>query len=177
MSLVERARDFAIKAHKGQFRNTGKTIPLSTHLAEVAQLVTDHGGAEEEIAAAWLHDVVEDTSVTKEQILEEFGTEVYEIVSGLTDDPGLDELPVRESKPLQAAKIASEPYSVHLVKTGDSTSNVRSLITNPPLHWDSQTIINYTVGCGLVISQCRGVPVELQCMFWQAHHEVLMKYL
>ena len=84
--LVERARDFATAAHRGvgQLRKyTGQ--PYEEHLRRVAAIVERNTSDPEMIAAAWLHDVVEDTPATIEQVEREFGPGVRELVDALTD--------------------------------------------------------------------------------------------
>src|SRR5688572_28437114 len=84
--LVEKARQFATAAHRGvgQTRKyTGE--PYDEHLRRVAPLVECLTDDPELIAAAWLHDVVEDTPVTLEEVEREFGHGVRELVGALTD--------------------------------------------------------------------------------------------
>ena len=86
MNTVERARIFATAAHAavGQTRKyTGE--PYIVHPIEVAKIVENHGGSNAMIAAALLHDVLEDTSVTFDVLETEFGSEVAELVLWLTD--------------------------------------------------------------------------------------------
>ena len=87
--LVERARDFALAAHRGvgQLRKyTGE--PYEEHLRRVAAIVEEHAGDPEMIAAAWLHDVVEDTPATIEEVERAFGPGVRGLVEALTDMSG-----------------------------------------------------------------------------------------
>ena len=85
--LVGRAKAFATKAHEGQVRPNKAQEPYITHPEEVARLIKESGGSEEEIASGWLHDVPEDTSSTLAEIAASFGTVVARIVEGLTDPP------------------------------------------------------------------------------------------
>src|SRR5262245_1013702 len=84
--LVERARDYASAAHRGvgQLRKyTGQ--PYEEHLRRVAEVLATVTDDPEMIAAAWLHDVVEDTPTTIEDVEQEFGRSVRELVDALTD--------------------------------------------------------------------------------------------
>lgn len=84
VDLVFRARRYAELMHKNQTRKyTGE--PYTNHLKEVAELVESINGSEEMIAAAWLHDTVEDTAATHEDIKNAFGSEVSMLVWMLTD--------------------------------------------------------------------------------------------
>ncbi len=87
MDIVRKAREFASHAHRDHVRNDEAKTPYVHHLAEVAKLVEVSGGDDSEIAAAWLHDTVEDTSTTFEDIQREFGGEIAAIVCGMTDLP------------------------------------------------------------------------------------------
>lgn len=86
MDVVTRAELFAVAAHRAighRRKYTGECYTV--HLREVAELVTLHGGTPSMTAAAWLHDVVEDTQVTREDVAEWFDPEVSDLVNWLTD--------------------------------------------------------------------------------------------
>lgn len=84
MDLIERAREFARQKHTGQVRKYTNT-PYITHPAMVAQTLADLDFEETVVAAAWLHDTVEDTDATHEEIVELFGPRVAELVRQVTD--------------------------------------------------------------------------------------------
>lgn len=85
MNLIEQARAFALQAHEGQMRKV-RDVPMFEHLEEVAFLLKDAGYSDETVAAGYLHDVVEDTKVTIEQVRAVFGEKVASIVAGHTED-------------------------------------------------------------------------------------------
>lgn len=133
MDMVEKARTFAIAAHSavGEVRKyTGE--PYHVHLEEVAWIVQKHGGSQEQIAAAWLHDVVEDTWVTIDLVQYMFGPEVSEIVSWLTDVSTYDDgnRPVR--KAIDRAHTARAPKTAKFIKLADLCSNSRSIVEHDP---------------------------------------------
>src|ERR1700722_4202247 len=101
-TLIEKAKEFALQAHEGLFRKNSAHEPYSVHIQEVAALVDESGGSAEEIAAAWLHDVVEDTQYTIADIRQRFGDIVAYIVDGLTDPKDYEGMPTLERKDLQA---------------------------------------------------------------------------
>ena len=83
--MIRKAAEFAVRAHEGTVRK-GSRMPYITHPLEVAMIVslmTDDKGL---IAAAYLHDVVEDAGVTYEELEQEFGTRVSELVRGASED-------------------------------------------------------------------------------------------
>ena len=90
--LVARAEAFARIHHKGQFRKGEAAEPYIFHVAEVAFSVKDLGGDEIAQSGAWLHDVVEDCTPSLADIEQEFGSEVANVVSEVTDDKTLKKL-------------------------------------------------------------------------------------
>lgn len=83
-TVLEKAKDWCVRAHEGQTRDDGR--PYSTHPMAVADILQEQGITDvATLAAAYLHDVVEDTSVTAEQIREAFGEEIASLVEELTN--------------------------------------------------------------------------------------------
>ena len=91
VSMVTRAADFAARRHVAQFRKSSAREPYINHLAEVARLVAESLDEPNAVlvAAAWLHDTIEDTGTTPDEITAEFGRHVCEIVLAVTDDKSL----------------------------------------------------------------------------------------
>lgn len=129
MTMVERARVFATAAHAavGQVRKY-TFEPYIVHPAEVAKIVRDAGGTETMVAAAWLHDTVEDTGVTIETIRAEFGTEVAELVGWLTDVSRPEHGNRAHRKALDRAHSAAAPAEAQTVKLADLIANTRSIM-------------------------------------------------
>ncbi len=167
--LVAKASKFAHHAHEGQFRKNKAASPFIIHPKEVAGLVSFSGGSVEEVAAAWLHDTVEDTSVTLSQIKTLFGARVAEIVDGLTDPPEFKGLPLVERKSLQAERVKGKDASVKRVKLADQIANVRSVATDPPVSWDLDKCLEYVAGADLIADQCAGVSILLDNRWTRVH--------
>ena len=131
MTMVERARVFATAAHAavGQVRKY-TFEPYIVHPAEVAKIVRDAGGSEAMVAAAWLHDTVEDTGVTIETIRAEFGTEVAELVGWLTDVSRPEHGNRAHRKALDRAHSAAAPAEAQTVKLADLIANTRSIMAH-----------------------------------------------
>jgi (p)ppGpp synthase/HD superfamily hydrolase len=129
--MVERARVFATAAHAavGQVRKY-TFEPYIVHPAEVAKIVRDAGGSEAMVAAAWLHDTVEDTGVTIETIRAEFGTEVAELVGWLTDVSRPEHGNRAHRKALDRAHSAAAPAEAQTVKLADLIANTRSIMAH-----------------------------------------------
>ncbi|MBI4158536.1 MAG: HD domain-containing protein [Candidatus Yanofskybacteria bacterium] len=171
--LVERAKAFALEAHKGQKRWNREETPMATHIKEVATLVEQSSGNEVEIAAAWLHDVVEDTPVTLAEITANFGNEVAAIVDGLTDLPEFSRMLTLERKTAQARRVSDESDSVKHVKLADQISNVRSVAVDPPAKWDSKKCLDYVNGAELVAWECKDASSRLYGLFCRAYADAV----
>lgn len=125
--LIRRAAAFAEAAHTGQTRK-GSDTPYIEHPRRVSELVRAIGGTEAQIAAAWLHDVVEDCDVTLDDVREAFGEEVAALVDALTDKhppgPGTTRA---ERKANEARRIGRSPAAARLVKACDILDNAFDL--------------------------------------------------
>jgi len=127
--LVARAEAFARIHHKGQFRKGEAAEPYIFHVAEVAFSVKDLGGDEIAQSGAWLHDVVEDCTPSLADIEQEFGSEVENVVSEVTDDKTLKKL---ERKARQVETAAKKSDRAALIKWADKTSNLNAIAKSPP---------------------------------------------
>jgi (p)ppGpp synthase/HD superfamily hydrolase len=133
MNTVERAKVFATAAHAavGQTRKyTGE--PYVVHPLEVASLVESVGGTEAMVAAALLHDVLEDTGVTFDLLVEQFGSEVAELVLWLTDVSKPEDGNRSTRKALDRQHSAAAPAAAQTVKVADLISNTRSIVAHDP---------------------------------------------
>lgn len=132
MSIIG-ARVFATAAHAavGQLRKY-TFEPYIVHPAEVASMVMAHGGTDAMVAAAWLHDVVEDTGVTIELIRAEFGSEVSDLVGWLTDVSRPDHGNRAARKAVDRAHTAAAPAEAQTIKCCDLISNTRSIVEHDP---------------------------------------------
>ena len=125
--LVNKAWQFAKEAHKDQKRKyTGE--PYLKHLEEVAEFVCSAEGTREMIAAAYLHDCVEDQGVTLETLIQEFGPEVAALVEMVTDvsKPEDGNRAVRKQKDLEHLALASEQGKT--IKLADLISNSQDIV-------------------------------------------------
>lgn len=166
INIVIRAKMFARKAHAGLgiITTSGDHKPQLEHLQEVADLVWASGGSDNEIAAAWLHDSVEDTPTTLSDIQETFGQEIADIVKGLTDEVEIVNLSNSERKAKQAERIKNENNSVKRVKIADQTANVRLIVLDPKASW-IEGAKDYVVGAKKITDHCRGISALLDEMF------------
>lgn len=173
---IERARSFAVRVHSGQVRTNKAQEPYETHLEEVAELVRQSDGSEAEIAGAWLHDSVEDTSTTLAEVIEHFGEEIGVIVDGMTDPPDFSGTPTLHRKTRQAERINSKNASVKRVKLADQISNIRSVAVDPPVKWTTQKCTDYIEGARRIAEQCRGISEFLDREFQRAYQKATQAY-
>lgn len=130
MDLLSKAIIFAAKAHDGM-RRKNSDLPYILHPLEACQIVSTMTSNQEVIAASVLHDVVEDTTVTIEEIHKEFGDYIYELVSSETENKR-EEIPanltwkLRKEESLEVLKNTND-LNVLKLWVGDKLSNVRSL--------------------------------------------------
>lgn len=121
--IIEKAEAFATKAHEGQFRKSDGA-PMVTHPIRVANMLRSAGFPEEVVIAGYLHDTVEDTEVTFEDIEREFGAEVRYIVTGNTEDKDKSWME-RKKHTVEALKTA--PLSIRALVVADKLDNLSSL--------------------------------------------------
>lgn len=156
--LVREALEKARTAHAGQVRNGSGGMPYVEHPIAVAALLDEHGYDEEVLAAALLHDVVEDSETTLEELRELFGEPVAGMVGALTDDESID--PYRERKAEHRERIAAAAGGAHAIYGADKLTNVRTLRTAYEREGDA------------VRDEFR-VPIELKTEIWEADLELL----
>jgi myo-inositol-1(or 4)-monophosphatase len=129
-NVLDRAIVFAVSAHRGVFRK-GTKIPYILHPLEAAAIVGTMTGDEEIIAAAVLHDVLEDTPVTVDQLRQEFGARVAALVCSESEDkrnslPAVDTWKLRKQETLDALARETD-LAVMMIALGDKLSNIRAM--------------------------------------------------
>ena len=128
-TLFDKAVLFAVKAHAGTERR-GKSFPYIVHPMEAASIVATMTSDQEMLAAAMLHDTVEDTDVTIDDIRKEFGDRVAMLVETESDkfvEGGRDEESWYERKQAAITRLASAPMDAKIVALGDKLSNARAI--------------------------------------------------
>ena len=137
MALVLKALDFAARRHANQRRKGGRQVPYINHPVRVAYYLATVAGIEDPrlIAAALLHDTVEDTPATIEDIRTEFGDDVAAIVAEVTDDKSLEK---KTRKRLQIEHAPEVSWAAAQLKIADKLSNVADISEAPPEGWSMQ---------------------------------------
>lgn len=128
-----KALQYAAELHQYQ-RRKGKGQPYVGHLLGVAAIVIQHGGGEDQVIAALLHDAVEDQGGLPrlDEIREKFGSEVARIVDGCTDsyEARGEKRDWAERKRAYIARVATEPPDVRLVSAADKLANAREILSD-----------------------------------------------
>jgi guanosine-3',5'-bis(diphosphate) 3'-pyrophosphohydrolase len=169
---VARALDFSARKHAAQRRKGRDAEPYVNHLAEVALLLAEAtGGADVTlVVAGLLHDTIEDTDATPEEITREFGASVASVVAEVTDDKSL---PRQTRKNLQVETAASKSTRARLIKIADKISNLRSIAASPPLGWGAARKRAYFEWARAVADRCRGANRRLDALFDAAYAQGL----
>jgi guanosine-3',5'-bis(diphosphate) 3'-pyrophosphohydrolase len=158
------AISFSAKKHRYQRRKGGDAEPYINHPLEVANLLATIGKVTdyEILMAAILHDTVEDTQTTAEELRELFGENVCRMVLEVTDDKSL---PKKRRKELQIEHAPHLSDGAKQVKLCDKISNVTDVLTNPPADWSAETRAGYITWAGKVVDGVRGVNKDLEDYF------------
>ena len=170
---VTKAACFAAEAHAGQTRKGGPKAPYVNHLAEVAAAVAEATGGRDAdlVAAAWLHDVVEDCGIEADDLASRFGAEVADLVLEVTDDMSL---PKKKRRQRQVETVAEKSERARLLKLADKTSNVTAIVEKPPALWSRAKLEDYVSwAVSVVDAGCRGLNAELEARFDRAVAKVL----
>src|ERR1700744_1584177 len=131
LRMVSEAAEFAARRHNGMARKGRGNEPYINHLAEVANLLSaaTEGADAELIAAGWLHDTIEDTETTREELAQRFSERGASLVVECTDDMSL---PKAERRRLQVVNAAHKSPGARLIKIADKISNVGARTLSDP---------------------------------------------
>ncbi|PHP69004.1 phosphohydrolase [Zhengella mangrovi] len=162
LRMVADAALFAARAHAGQVRSDSGE-PYVNHLAEVAAFTAALEPLDPVlVTAAWLHDVVEETEFTLEDVMTLFGPEVAGLVADVTDPPDLKGKARRDRQVTHTLECGPR---VKLLKLADKTSNVEDLIGLPGERFDLRGNERYLKWARRVVAVCRGLAPDLEARF------------
>jgi len=164
LALLLRAATFSAERHRHQSRKGDDPPPYINHPLEVASMLANVGGISyvTTLVAALLHDTVEDTSASAEELEGEFGPEVRLLVEEVTDDKSLEK-DVRKRLQIEHTPTLSKPAKQ--IKLGDKICNTRDVVENPPSDWDLTRRLEYLDWATDVVAGCRGVNEPLERYF------------
>lgn len=155
-----RAALFAADKHRLQRRKDADASPYINHPLAVAEVMARHGVTDSlALRAALLHDTIEDTETTPDELVQEFGPDVQAVVLEVSDDKSL---PKAQRKQRQVEKAPRLSDQAKLVKLGDKICNVLDVAFNPPPDWDIDRRRAYLDWTEAVVEGCRGVNRELE---------------
>ena len=164
ISLILHATAFAADKHRNQRRKDVRATPYINHPIALANELKNEGGIADAkvLAAALLHDTIEDTDATAEELESVFGREITAIVLEVTDDKSL---PKAERKRLQVEHARTISHRAKLVKLADKICNLRDLALYPPTGWSPQRISDYFDWAHAVVDGMRGSNAALERQF------------
>ena len=162
--LILKAAHFAAQKHRDQRRKDKDISPYINHPISVAKIISKIGNVEdsEVLSAALLHDTLEDTKTTSEELIDNFGERVCSLVQEVTDDKTLPKLE-RKQRQIDHAKEISRDAAI--IKLGDKIANVTDITNTPPTGWDSNRRLEYFDWAEKVINNCPQVNTSLEKYF------------
>ena len=171
ISLILTALEFAAVRHRKQFRKGADRSPYINHPIQVANLLANEAGEKDPvlIAAAILHDVVEDTVDGKKekkklisQMRDVFGEDVLSVTLEVTDDKSLSK---KQRKRLQIEHAPMLSVRAKKLKLADKIMNVRDITNNPPVAWTIRRTRKYLDWSEKVVTGLRGTHDNLEDIF------------
>jgi guanosine-3',5'-bis(diphosphate) 3'-pyrophosphohydrolase len=164
VSVLLSSIHFSAEKHRHHKRKDVDKSPYINHPIEVAALLANVAGVQDAtiLAAAVLHDTVEDAHTTPEELETAFGPTVRDLVLEVTDDKSL---PKAERKRLQVERAPNLSHPAKLIKIADKISNVREVVERPPDGWAIERRREYVDWAERVVAGCRGVHRGLEDHF------------
>jgi guanosine-3',5'-bis(diphosphate) 3'-pyrophosphohydrolase len=168
--LVLKALAFAAHKHRDQRRKNVEASPYINHPISLANILTSEGNVTdvEVICAALLHDTIEDTETTYQELKGEFGETIAEIVAEVTDTKWIGKT-VR--KKLQVSKARRASKGAKLVKLADKIANLRDIVSSPPADWSLERRREYFDWAKTVVDGLRGTSQRLERRFDQIYRQ------
>jgi guanosine-3',5'-bis(diphosphate) 3'-pyrophosphohydrolase len=163
MELVLQAAAFAAEKHRNQRRKDEEASPYINHPIQLAYILVQADIEDPVVlAAALLHDTIEDTNTTLDELEIVFGYEIANIVAECSDDKRLPKL---ERKKAQIEHAAGISPKAKLVKLADKIGNVSDINGAPPAGWSLERKREYFDWAKQVVDRMRGVHAELEARF------------
>lgn len=155
---------FAADKHRNQRRKDADSSPYINHPIALANVLANEGGVDDAtvLCAAVLHDTIEDTETTADEIRALFGPKVAAVVLEVTDDKSLEKQVRKQRQVEHAPHISTE---AKLVKLADKISNVRDILASPPADWSAERKQTYFEWAARVVDGLRGVHPGLESVF------------
>jgi guanosine-3',5'-bis(diphosphate) 3'-pyrophosphohydrolase len=170
MDMLVKALDYAAVKHQNQRRKGKKQLPYINHPIQVMRVLWEVGQVRdiEALAAALLHDTLEDTDATSAEILSLFGENVLSLVQEVSDDKSL---PKSVRKQLQVEHASEVSPNAKMIKLADKICNVYDLSHESPADWTAERIYEYMDWSAAVVGGLRGTNPRLDKEFDRIHAE------
>lgn len=167
--MFVRAVNFAAEKHRNQRRKDASATPYINHPVAVAAVLACEARVTDTdvLAAAILHDTVEDTDTSIAELSALFGPIVAGIVGEVTDNKSLSKA-IR--KQLQIERAAGLSHAAKLVKLADKISNLRDIVVNPPALWSIERCVEYFTWAHTVVDALGDVHPTLEFIFGNAYN-------
>lgn len=164
LAALVQAMAFAADKHRNQRRKDAEASPYINHPIALANVLANEGGVQDVtvLCAAVLHDTIEDTETTADELRALFGDQVAAVVLEVTDDKSLDKA---QRKQLQIEHAAHCSPQAKLVKLADKICNLRDLVASPPADWSAERKQAYFDWAAAVVAGLRGVHPGLEAVF------------
>ena len=164
IGVLVKAVAFAADKHRTQRRKDADASPYINHPIALANVLANEGGITDVVvlSAAVLHDTIEDTNTTAEELTAIFGPKITATVLDVTDDKALDKH-VRKQRQIEHAPHISR--EAKLVKLADKICNLRDILASPPADWSPERKQGYFDWAAKVVAGVRGVHPELEAAF------------
>ena len=160
LSLLFKALAFSAEKHTKQRRKDIDKTPYINHPISLANILAQRWVIDENVlCAAILHDTIEDTETTVDELQEHFGEKITSIVLEVTDDKSLEKS-VRKQKQVEHA--ASISHEAKLVKLADKIANITDIINTPPADWSTNRKKEYFEWAKAVVDNLRGAHQGLE---------------
>lgn len=164
LGLIIKATQFAADKHRNQRRKDAEASPYINHPIALASVLCNEGGVDDIVVlcAALLHDTIEDTNTTSQELANAFGSAIMNVVLEVTDDKALAKEVRKEEQVRHAPHISTE---AKLVKLADKICNLRDILASPPADWSAERKQAYFEWAALVVAGLRGVHPGLEAVF------------
>ncbi len=168
LPVIIQALSFAAQKHRDQRRKDVNTSPYINHPIALASVLVNEAGIEDVavVCGALLHDTVEDTETTPEELEQVFGPQIRAIVMDVTDDKTLEKH-IRKQRQIEHAAHACR--EAKLVKLADKICNLRDIASCPPADWSLERKQQYFDWAKAVVDRVRGAHPGLERLFDEAY--------